>query len=124
MFRTFRRPIRTRRRRGEQLPKPDPAPSYSFKGGIDGAVQNEAHVLVVYVKGQQLIVADLKTSGSIAEDTFLLENWLHKIVAEMGYLLIFGGLVHPEFKERMSLKWQLIASDAGLEYVCQPEWQG
>ncbi len=111
------------RRRGEQLPS-DPPPSYSFKGGIDGAVMSEPHALIVYVKGEQLIVADLGFSGTINEDLFRVENWIRKITAEMGYLLIFAGLAHPEFKERMKLKWALVANDAGLELVCQTEWQG
>ena len=97
---------------------------FSFKGGLEGASYNAPSAFVVYIKERQLVIADRGQLGEPNSAWFDAENWMRKITANMGYLLLFAGLVHDETKPLLHQVYAKIAKDAGLELVIEPEWQG
>jgi hypothetical protein len=97
---------------------------YSFKGGLEGAAYNKPSAIFVFVRGKQLVIADQGDMGEIVSAVWTLDNWVPKITGEMGYLLLFGGLVHEELKAQLYKHFEKVAWDAGLEIVKTHEWQG
>ena len=97
---------------------------FSFKGGLEGAAYNAPSAIFVFVKGKQLVIADLGDLGDMVSSVWSLENWFPKITGEMGYLLLFGGLVHAELMPMLVQVYERVARDAGLELKKIREWQG
>lgn len=97
---------------------------YSFKGGLEGAAYNQPTLIFAFVKGKQLVIADVGDAGEIASAVWAFQNWVSKITGEMGYLQLFAGLVHEEMKSHVYQFLEEVAEDAGLEIVHTNEWQG
>ena len=97
---------------------------FTFKGGLEGAEYNTPSAVVAFVKGKQLVIADQGDMGEIVSATWTLENWIQKVTGEMGYLLLFGGLVHAEMKPVLFQVFEKVAMAAELELTKIPEWQG
>jgi len=97
---------------------------FSFRGGLEGAEYNAPSAVVAFVKGTQLVVADQGDQGEIVSATWTLENWIQKVTGEMGYLLLFGGLVHAEMKPLLFQVFEKVAMASGLTLEHIPEWQG
>jgi hypothetical protein len=95
--------------------------SSPFKGGVRAPALNNPHPIIAYVWQKQLIAVDLGDRGDIQAARWQLEVWTEKISSELGYSIVFVGLVHPDAKGFVGEMLNDLAKRTDLDPIWQKE---
>ena len=99
--------------------------STSFKGGVRAPALNNPHPIIAYAWQKQLVAVDLGDRGDIQAARWQLEIWTEKISSELGYAVVFVGLVHPDAKGFVGEMLNELAKRADLDpiWLTEKDWK-
>jgi hypothetical protein len=87
-------------------------------------IPNTPEAVVAYIKGGELVVAELGDCGDMQGAKHQLSEWVDKVAGEMGYELIFAGLVRMGFRMMLDSALKAHAERKGVEVRCTRTWEG
>jgi len=99
--------------------------SSPFKGGVSAPALNNPHAIIAYAWQKQLVAVDLGDRGDIQAARWQVEVWVDKISSELGYSIVFAGLVHPDAKGFVGEMLNNLAKRVGLEpvWLTEKDWK-